>query len=92
MKTFDKVVAYVYKAEVMCPKCVRRALFTEGKVDIKIKTLPPEDILDLLAEELGLNRYDEYSFDSDFFPKVIFSSDIDFGEDNCTLCDKMVYV
>lgn len=91
MNTFDSVVAYVYRAEIVCPKCLRRSLYNEKKISIEMKTFAPEDILDSIAEELGLNRYDEYSFDSDYFPKVIFSTDAEFGYDECHKCGKSVY-
>lgn len=91
MNTFDSVVAYVYRAEIVCPKCLRRALYNEKKISIEMKTFSPEDILDSIAEDLGLNRYDEYSFDSGYFPKVIFSTDVEFGHDQCHKCGKEVY-
>lgn len=92
MKTFDKVVGYVWRAETFCPKCLRRKLFTEGKISMKEKSLPPEDLLDIKAEELGIDRNDEWSFDSDNFPKVIFATDVEFDDDICGSCDKTVYV
>jgi hypothetical protein len=91
MKTFDKVVGYAYMAAFWCPKCLRDELYLQKKVQREHKKLPPEEILDLIAFHNGINRQDEYSFDSYSFPKVVFATDVEFGEDFCTNCGKMIY-
>ncbi len=92
MKTFDDIVAYVYKAEIVCPKCIRTTLLGENdKVPKGKSLLNSEQLLDMIAERGNIDRYDEYSFDSDFFPKVVFNSDGDFGHEHCSVCQEMVY-
>lgn len=91
MKTFDKIVAYVYQADVICPKCVRKKMASNEMIPREIAKLHPEEILDMLAMDNNINRHDEYSFDSSVFPKVIFATDVEFGEDFCGNCGKMVY-
>lgn len=91
MKTFDKIVAYVYQAEIICPRCVRKNLVSNNVIQRDIAKLHPEEILDLVAMENNINRNDEYSFDSSVFPKVIFATDVEFGEDFCGKCGTMVY-
>ena len=47
-------------------------------------------MLDDAATRLGVDRNDEYSFDSDDFPKVVTIGDLDFhgneGIDECYQC------
>lgn len=77
------IVAYTYQAETLCPRCVvaktvktktlRDYILNEGAVEV-------ERWLDSLATMNGVNRQDEYSFDSADFPKVVFCSQIEDGE------------
>lgn len=90
LKTFDEITGYVYKAETFCPRCLKRHLYHSGKIDKTMKSQTVEDMLDLLAMELKVNRFDEWSFNSDDFPKVIFASDAELVLDFCTRCDKFV--
>lgn len=90
MKTFDKVVGYVYKADVYCEKCIRRKLRVENFITEKERAHKTEDFLDLISEEMGINRLDEHSFDSNEFPKVIFASDIELEIDFCSSCSKLI--
>lgn len=77
MKAWD-IVGYTYNTETWCPDCMGR-VFDPNGVDIT------ETILDEMAKRIGINRQDEYSFDSSEFPKVIFASSVESDEycDNC---------
>lgn len=90
MKTFDEITGYVYKAETFCPRCLKRHLYHRDEIDKTLKSQSVEDMLDLLATERKVNREDEWSFDSDYFPKVIFKSDAELMPDFCNLCEKFV--
>lgn len=90
LKTFDEITGYVFKAETFCPKCLRRKMYMDGFIDKTLKSQSTEDMLDLLADDLKVNRENEWSFDSDMFPKVIFKSDSELVPDFCTSCDKFV--
>ena len=48
------------------------ALFVEGSYLAMDKCSSVETFLDLVAENIGIDREDEESFDSENFPKVIF--------------------
>lgn len=81
------VVGYVFKAAVFCPTCIIKVLPTGhgDPYDGWATNLPmsTEDNLNEIAIAFGIDRQNEYSFDTDDFPKVIFSSDNE-GE----TCDK----
>jgi hypothetical protein len=90
MKTFDKIVGYVFRAEVFCEKCLRRHMRLTGFMEKEDYGYKTEDFLDLKSEEEGINRGDEFSFDSTHFPKVIFASDIELEFDFCSTCSKLI--
>jgi hypothetical protein len=90
LKTFDEITGYVFKAETFCPKCLRRKMYMDGFIDKTLKSQQTEDMLDLLADDMKINREDEWTFDSDRFPKVIFKSDAELVQDFCLSCDKFV--
>lgn len=90
MKVFDDISGYVYNAETFCPKCLKLHLYHRGEIDKTMKSQPVEDMLDLLAADRKINRLNEWSYDSDKFPKVIFASDAELIPDFCNMCDKFV--
>ncbi len=70
-----EIVGYAYRAEIWCHDCMSTYLLTlPGNSDrMKVAATPPtEDLLDELAAKYEVDRLDEYSFDSDDFPKVVF--------------------
>ena len=86
------VVAYIYRAEPLCPNCVIQALpiGDGGEFDgwalaegVRMST---EENLSELALAFGIDRDDESSFDSDEFPKVVFDSQLEAG-DACGMCN-----
>jgi hypothetical protein len=64
----DDIVAYVYRAEELCPQCTLKAVAR----DRYIPASAVEWALDAIAEGLRIDRTDESSFDSEVFPKVVF--------------------
>ncbi len=66
------IVAYTYQAEQLCPDCVMARFNADGRLGSDVET-----VLDWHAKVLGIDRQDEYSFDSGDFPKVIFASQIE---------------
>lgn len=76
----DDVVAYTYKADIVCPSCVLKAVPTPYPA-----THSAESALDILAQEIGVDRYNEETFDSDDFPKVVFRDQMEDG-DVCGSC------
>jgi hypothetical protein len=64
---FD-IVGYTYRAENITPEHLLELLNTGTQnphTDVEVA-------LDEWANVIGINREDEFSFDSDKFPKVIF--------------------
>lgn len=76
--SISDIAGYTYQAENYTPEKLVEVLVLEGAlVDLADAAfLPTEKILDKLAEQRGIDRYDERSFDSGDFPKVIFTSQI----------------
>lgn len=74
-------MAYTYRAEVLCPACVLGAL--RAAVPAPAGT---ENALDDMAKAYGIDRYDESSFDSGTFPKVVFRDHLDAEHARCGDC------
>jgi len=74
-----KILGFTYKAAVYCHDCIIQQLTgTPGNGNV-------DDALDVYAARAGVNREDEYGFDSDDFPKIIFSYQVD-NADTCDYC------
>lgn len=68
------IIGYTFDADIYCAGvCVIQALGYTAPSDGMEPTISAE--LDRIAEERGINREDEHSFDSGDFPKVIFASE-----------------
>lgn len=87
------IVAYTYRAKLYHARCIVAALIFDDELRIMNIDLT-ETILDNAAHVAGINRHDEYSFDSDEFPKVVFDSqlDIDSAHSTCGQCGDYMYV
>ncbi len=83
-----RITGYIFQAEILCPTCTIRAVESEarydGWADASIPPMTAEDNLSEIASAFGIDRMNEHTFDSDDFPKVIFSTDDD-GE-TCDHC------
>jgi hypothetical protein len=84
VRAFDDITGYVWKGETLCKKCLKAKLLAENKIKPTRKHL--ETILDTSADSIGIDRQDEWSFDSWNFPKVIFKSDAEFWPAKCLAC------
>ncbi len=80
MRSTD-IVAYAFNADIYCPDCIIGAF--NGNSD----DYDSETILGILASGLGIERYDEASFDSSEFPKVVFAHQVD-DSDTCGSCSE----
>lgn len=89
-KAWD-IVAYTFKADTYCPECIIGQLPTgedeafDGWGLGNGVYLSTEDNLSEIAYAFGIDREDEYSFDSGDFPKVVFSSQIE-DDEYCGNC------
>ena len=82
-----RIVGYTYRAENYCLGCIVAQLTTNpGDVHhSERQTGNTEEHLNLLARLAGIDREDEYTFNSDYFPKVIFSTQVENAEE-CGMC------
>lgn len=80
------IVGYAYKANIYCPTDIVDELQTRGDLmDAYPAGFNTESWLDNCAKVINLDRYDESSFDSDYFPKVIFEDQAE--DDYCCICN-----
>ena len=79
------IVGYTYQAENLCTGCTRTLAMRWGGFDDGAAT-STEALLDRLAGVVGVDRYDERSYDSDDFPKVIFDSQVEDSDERCGSC------
>ena len=82
MKGWD-IIGYHYKADIYCPAHAYEEVCKDVGAEPANGSTYEED-LDVIAENLGIDRQDEHSYDSDNFPKVVFASSYE-GE-NCASC------
>lgn len=75
------IEAYMYQADLHCGSCISGIMGASGD---------PSNVeawLDHVAFEHGINRHDEYTFDSGDFPKVVLGQSLDGGSlDHCGSC------
>lgn len=65
------IAGYTYKAENFTPTALVEHLITEGRLAPGARGMTAEEALNQLAGIEGVEREDEYTFDSDDFPKTI---------------------
>lgn len=91
-----RIAGYTYRADTYCPPCVIVQLPTgpggefDGWALAHSADYPAMDVeqnLDEIAFAFGIDRMDEWSFDSGDFPKVIFSTDTT-EDDICGGCGR----
>ena len=68
------IVGYAYMAELWCESCMETLCEGDGE----FKPADSETMLDEIASILGVDRQDEYTFDSDDFPKIVTLGHLDF--------------
>jgi len=90
----DDVIAYMYRADIYGPECILSQLPTgEGEAFDGWALAPgadPEPVevsLDVIAQAFGIDRYDETTFDSGDFPKVVFRDQLE-SYDECGNCGR----
>ncbi len=70
-------VGYTYKADLYEPAQLIEAMIRSGDASPAAREMDVEDVLDQIASANGIDREDEYSFDSDDFPKPVFRHQLD---------------
>lgn len=76
---------YLYQANTYCPDCILHIVMTVTEMPEEGSRNVAEDILTSLAESKGIDYSDEYSYDSDDFPKAITELDPD-SDIGCAEC------
>jgi len=72
-----RVTAYTYHADIYCPTCVIETMLVNGEASPAARDMGAEAALDQIASANAIDRYDETTFDSDDFPKVVFPNMLD---------------
>ena len=70
------IVGYVYRADGYKPSALIKLLLAEGRLSPGALGMDPDEALDQLAAVEDVNRDDEYSFDTDDFPKTILRHEL----------------
>ncbi|MFZ2527652.1 MAG: hypothetical protein WAX14_08365 [Rhodococcus sp. (in: high G+C Gram-positive bacteria)] len=70
------IAGYTYKVENYSPAQLIEVLIAEGVASPGARGMAVEDVLDQIAGANAIDRYDERTFDSSEFPKVIFVSQL----------------
>jgi hypothetical protein len=78
------IVAYTYKADLICPTCILDALPDAWEVD-KVEASDIETALHMIAETQDVDYDNETTYDSGEFPKVVFRDQVEDG-DVCGEC------
>lgn len=78
------IVGYTFQADIYCPACVIEEMIDAGLAAPAARDMGAENALDQCGDAAGIDRYDEYSFDSGDFPKVVFAVQID--DETCGRC------
>ena|SRR6185503_4584376 len=80
MNRTDRIIAYAFATETLCPPCTIDRLISEGTASPAARDMRVGDVLDQIADSLGIDRHDEKSFDSGDipnFPKVVYTRHIE---------------
>lgn len=81
-----QVCGYTYRAAEYCPAHAVAAVLAHEGLEGHGLAPNPHMALNRLASSFGVNRADEYSFDSDDFPKVIFGYQAEDADSVCETC------
>ncbi len=86
-----QVAAYTYRADIICPECTLETLLGERNIEGHGLSHVPSEAIDRLGvSEFGGEKYsDERNWDSDDFPKVVFSSQIE-DDEYCGICHREI--
>lgn len=74
-KSYD-IAGYQYQGDHFMPQDLIEYMVANGDLSPAARDMDPEEVLDQHAGANGIDRYDENTFDSGEFPKVIFNSDV----------------
>lgn len=70
------IVAYTYRAETLCPHCIMARFNADGRLGDDV-----EKVLQWHAKLRGIDIFNERTYDSGDFPKVVFADQAHHCED-----------
>jgi hypothetical protein len=85
----SEIVAYSYNTMTFCPEHLIERMIEKRIAAPAARDMNVEEVLDQIAEAEGIDRQDERSFDSNDFPKIIFSSDLE-DDERCDWNDHLI--
>lgn len=80
------IIAYTFQAEILCPSCTLDTLNVPNSLR---QEQDHESIIETLADAHNIDWQDEYSYDSDEFPKIVFASQIE-DDEYCGNCHELI--
>lgn len=84
------IVAYIYQADICCPSCIEDMFVEEyertGRDAFLMST---ENLLRAVAQLRGIDYDNQYSYDSDDFPKPVFASELE-SDEHCGSCQELI--
>lgn len=79
----DEPLGFMFQAEIYCPACMTEILIERGEASPAARDMITCEVLEQISHAAGVDFDDEYSYDSDDFPKVVRDN----GEDDvCGRC------
>lgn len=78
------IVGYTYNAEILCLDCAHRLARRSNPDPAPVESLSVEVEMNDWARNVGIDRDDEASYDSNDFPKVVFADSVE--DDACGEC------
>ncbi|WP_371652891.1 MULTISPECIES: hypothetical protein [unclassified Streptomyces] len=86
MTATENVSAYYFGEEAYCSDCIKE-LFITSDLNLFAEWPSTEHVLNVVAERRGINRFDENSYSTYRFPKVM-PSDERFDSEGCYRCQE----
>lgn len=68
-----EIAGYIYCADIYCPACIVEEMIRRREASPGARDMDVEEVLDQIASANAIDRYDESSYDSGEFPKVVFA-------------------
>lgn len=111
LRDMQTTLSYIYRADLYCSGCILRQCSSVGEITAALSegidmdangNYAVEDVLDVIAQLRDINRLDEWSFDTDDFPKVATQDQLRVGKnplddeegndptDRCGHCGKIL--
>lgn len=81
------IVGYTFQADLYCPRCIVETV-QPSRTHGRSPHTDVELVLNAIAEDRGIDRNDEWTFDTDVFPKVVFAGDVVPERDVCASCEE----